>query len=1011
VAAFGTSVARTSSAVYDFYTGLVTTATDVDNQVSTITEYDILGRPIKVRTAANSALESWTRTEYSDSNRRIIVRSDIDAIGDGKSVAIQHFDQLGRVRLSRTLENSATEDPYNEQHGIKVETRYQTGNPNSYQLTSNPFRAATATAATNEPTMGWTRSTALNTGRHSEVETFSGASLPTPWGTNANSTGVVATDIDADRTLVTDQAGKQRISKTNALGQLSDVWEITASDQWTEALTFGSPAVNLNGYKTRYVYDELNNLKTVNQGVQTRSFSYSSLSRLLSATNPESGAIQYQYDANGNLTSKTDARSITTSYVYDALSRVTNRNYSDNTTPNVTYTYDNVQNAKGKLTKVSSAFSTTEYTAFDILGRVMGHKQTTDGTDYTTGYVYNLSGALIEETYPSGRVVKHVLDNNGDLSAVVSSPRVSTGFMTYAHHFTYNAAGAVTSMQLGNGRWESTVFNSRLQPAQIALGTVQSGTDKLKLNYDYGTTQNSGNVVSQTITVPTETRGGTTYNGFAATQVYAYDPLNRLKSGEETIPSQTGWKQTFVYDRYGNRRFDTTGTNTTTIESSCSEAVCNPQIDPANNKLIGTEFDNAGNTKTDAENKTFVYDAENKQVEVKNSANQTIGQYFYDGDGKRVKKWVPSTGETTIFVYDASGKLVAEYSTQIASSQDAKVSYLTNDHLGSPRINTDATGTVTARHDYRPFGDEIERASYGVDQTRKQFTGYERDIESDLDFAEARYYNKNHGRFTSVDPLLSTGSIYNPQTWNRYSYTLNSPLKYTDPSGMYICDGDKKQCKNIEEGIKIAQNALKKLDSKSDQYKDLDRALKTYGAAGVDNGLTIKFGATVTGAPAETSGVIRDRDQDGKKDITADNPTGRDLVITFDTKQFGSASDYAGTIGHEGSHVADRTDFIGALPLDLASDAATKMFESSPLNSTKYDTESRAYGVSASVARGQGVDSLTVGRAKHEIWNSGWREADRMKKQTEGINKVLAEPKSKGGLYEVTKENPGPRLY
>ena len=49
----------------------------------------------------------------------------------------------------------------------------------------------------------------------------------------------------------------------------------------------------------------------------------------------------------------------------------------------------------------------------DILGLVKAHKQTTDGTAYTTGYTYNLSGALIEETYPSGRVVKNTLDGDG----------------------------------------------------------------------------------------------------------------------------------------------------------------------------------------------------------------------------------------------------------------------------------------------------------------------------------------------------------------------------------------------------------------------------------------------------------------------------------------------------------------------------------------------------------------------------------------------------------------------
>ncbi len=77
----------------------------------------------------------------------------------------------------------ATEDPYNEAHGIKVQTRYETGNPNSYSLSSNPYRAATVAQATNEESMGWMRSKSINTGKHPETETFAGASMPAPWGT------------------------------------------------------------------------------------------------------------------------------------------------------------------------------------------------------------------------------------------------------------------------------------------------------------------------------------------------------------------------------------------------------------------------------------------------------------------------------------------------------------------------------------------------------------------------------------------------------------------------------------------------------------------------------------------------------------------------------------------------------------------------------------------------------------------------------------------------------------
>ncbi len=79
------------------------------------------------------------------------------------------------------------------------------------------------------------------------------------------------------------------------------------------------------------------------------------------------------------------------------------------------------------------------------------------------------------------------------------------GLWNYAQNFTYNAAGAVTSMQLGNGRWESTQFNSRLQPTQIALGVTPGATNLLKLDYEYGATAavNNGNVTKQMITVPT----------------------------------------------------------------------------------------------------------------------------------------------------------------------------------------------------------------------------------------------------------------------------------------------------------------------------------------------------------------------------------------------------------------------------------------------------------------------------------------------------------------------------
>jgi len=208
----------------------------------------------------------------------------------------------------------------------------------------------------------------------------------------------------------------------------------------------------------------------------------------------------------------------------------------------------------------------------------------------------------------------------------------------------------------------------------------------------------------------------------------------------------------------------------------------------------GYDYDENGALVEDANGKRFGYDAESHQKEffaASNSTSTPDAIYSYDGQGRRVKKVVGS--EVTVFVYDAAGQLSAEYSSSVASAQDSQVNYLTTDHLGSPRIITDANGAVTSRKDFTAFGEEVSSSqrvggstgnNYEPSTIRQDYTGYQKDSESGLEFAQARYYNAGHGRFTSVDPLTASATIRNPQTFNRYSYTLNSPYKFTDPLGL-----------------------------------------------------------------------------------------------------------------------------------------------------------------------------------------------------------------------------------
>jgi YD repeat-containing protein len=129
------------------------------------------------------------------------------------------------------------------------------------------------------------------------------------------------------------------------------------------------------------------------------------VSRLTSATNPESGTVSYVYDNHSNLTQKTDARSITTTFTYDGLNRATLKNYSD-TTPDVRYFYDAQAlpagapsfvpgSSLGRLVAVTTGGTNAgTYRGYDVMGRVVRQYQRTDSTNYLVEATYDLVGSL-----------------------------------------------------------------------------------------------------------------------------------------------------------------------------------------------------------------------------------------------------------------------------------------------------------------------------------------------------------------------------------------------------------------------------------------------------------------------------------------------------------------------------------------------------------------------------------------------------------------------------------------
>jgi len=169
----------------------------------------------------------------------------------------------------------------------------------------------------------------------------------------------------------------------------------------------------------------------------------------------------------------------------------------------------------------------------------------------------------------------------------------------------------------------------------------------------------------------------------------------------------------------------------------------------------------------------------------------------YDGDGRRVEKsngrlyWY-GTGTDPLDETDLSGNTnnasFYEYiffdNNRIARRDYSNnVDYYFADHLSTARTVTNAAGTILDDSDFYPFGGERSVVGPTSGNTYK-FTGKEKDSESALDNLNERYNASSMGRFMSPDPANIGAKLNAPQSWNAYSYVLNNPLKYSDPTGL-----------------------------------------------------------------------------------------------------------------------------------------------------------------------------------------------------------------------------------
>lgn len=685
---------QTTYTGYDYSTGLITSQTDANGQVSTIdytnlllSAMDPLGRPGIAKSPSIGGQQRRVTTTYVDNSRQIIVETDLNTENDKLIKSRTTVDQLGRPTLIEQSEDGST-------YTLQSNTLYL--DMGRVTLQSNLRRSSASS------TDSWRRTTKDSAGRVIEVASFGGATQPAWSGSGGTFTGSITTSYEDEYTTVTDQVGKLRRSRINAIGQVVRIDEPNASNQ------LGTPSSP--NQSTSYQYDVFGNLTTVTQGTQTRTFTYDALSRLRSTVNPESGTTTYKYDDASNLIVRTDARSVSTHYEYDGINRLIRRWYNTDssvgatthtsTTTDQSYFYYDSQSLPSGAPSYSrgsavsrlvaqtyggSTSSTGDYFAYDVLGRVTSKYQRTGSVNYQTQATYSLSGAVTGLTYPSGRTVTNSYDTVGRLTGVAGTLGDGTS-RTYSTAITYMPTGALAKEQFGTNTpvYNKSFYNSRGQLSEIRVSST-SGTDT---SWNRGAiinhfsdqcwgmcsgnsfTDDNGNLQKQEIYIPDDD-AVTGYH--MKWQQYGYDSLNRLVSAREILNGGSEqWKQQFTYDRYGNRTIDQSITYGTGINKK------EFTVDTSTNRLgvpggqSGTmTYDAAGNLTNDTYTGagTRTYDGENKIVSAWGGNNQAQ-LYGYDVNGNRIKRTVD--GVETWQVYGIGNELLAEYAASGAANSPQK---------------------------------------------------------------------------------------------------------------------------------------------------------------------------------------------------------------------------------------------------------------------------------------------------------------------------------------------------
>lgn len=532
--------------------------------------------------------------------------------------------------------------------------------------------------------------------------------------------------------------GISTIRKSNSQGEVIEVSDLSGKVVYT---------LNADGQPS----------KITAPGNVVASYEYDAFRRIKKRIDPSFGTTTYTYDAAGNLSTETDADNRTTSFTYDSYGRILKRITPDNT---VTYTY----NTKGDLSSVGTDGGITSTYTYDNIGRLSKNRQEVSSSvyleeqySYSGGNVksktVNVAGKLsLKEnyTYQRGEMIK-ITDGNDyriysldGLSTMGMPIRTMSGPMV--SEYSYDSYGILTSMNY----------------------TASTGP-LFRIGYSFDS--HTGNLLSRSDKIRNKTES------------FTYDGLNRLTSTPAGDIEFDSKGNILSNEAVGTFSYSSSSKPYALTGASFVPAVGTPSAQT----VSYTAFHRPKSISESGTTVSFIYDGNDRLV--KATYNNGAEKYFLGG----CMEYTPASAGSSesIVVYMGGDSHTARCVYEHKNGTTVKYN-IARDYLGNVIGISGSDGSCKGEYSYDPWGRLRDPATHAVyapgDEPAVMFNrGFGSHLwlpEFGIIHMEARLYDPMLGRFLSPDPYVQAPD--SPQNFNRYSYCLNNPLIYSDPTGEWF---------------------------------------------------------------------------------------------------------------------------------------------------------------------------------------------------------------------------------